>query len=416
MNVTLWKGYHGGHLSGLIASAWEREQLLILCPPMLQDFSFLRALPVEELHMAGAWTEFERASLKTLSGLHEASFDGPTKLPFKPVLGVFTSGTMSTSPRLVLYSKANLRASLEGIYSLFDTSRIEHVFCYPQAFHTFGLTLGYLSSVLYGWELHTPRGKYSRASHEERLALREENLLTLGTPTHFFDLLQVVRGGREIAPSYSCIAGGASVSRDLWLAMRDELKIEAPSIGYGCTEAAPGITHLAPGTAPSRDGEIGQPLGSIRANVSGNGVEISGPALCRAIVQNGRIEFPEKVLVSDHIQTGDAWTFGGRLDLTLNRGGQKFSLEAIEKVLQDNLRADVVAAAVTDQRLGEDLGLAVIVPGSKEKFMTLAQDLLMREFSLKVTPDKIVFVDEFPLNECSKLDRRAARERIEARQ
>ncbi len=53
---------------------------------------------------------------------------------FKPVLGVFTSGTMSASPRLVLYTNANLRASLEGIYSPLDHSRIEHVFCYPQAF------------------------------------------------------------------------------------------------------------------------------------------------------------------------------------------------------------------------------------------------------------------------------------------
>jgi acyl-CoA synthetase (AMP-forming)/AMP-acid ligase II len=362
----------------------------------------------------GAWTEFERASLKTLSGLHEAAFDGPTDLPFKPVLGVFTSGTMSASPRLVLYSKANLRAALEGIYSLFDSSRIEHVFCYPQAFHTFGLTLGYLSSVLYGWELHTPRGKYGRASHDERLALKDENLLTLGTPTHFYDLLQIVRGGREIAPSYSAIVGGAGVSRDLWRAIRSDLKIEAPSIGYGCTEAAPGISHLAPGVEPSRDNEIGRPLNSISPSLTSEGVEIAGASLCRAIIQNGKIEFPEKVVIRDQVEGGDSWTFNGRLDLTLNRGGQKFSLEAIEKVLQESLRADVVAAAVSDTRLGEDLGLAVITPGSREKFLALAQDLLMREFSLKVTPEKIVFVDEFPLNECSKLDRKATQRQIEA--
>lgn len=417
MTVTLWKGYHSEELPEIISAAWKREELLVLCPPLLQDFSFLGALPVEELNMRGHWSEFERAALKNISGAFSAAYDGPTPLPFTPVLGVFTSGTISSSPRLVLYSKANVRAALEGIFSLFDHSRIEHVFCYPQAFHTFGLTLGYLAAQLYGWELHTPLGKYSRASHDQRLALREENLLTLGTPTHFYDLVQVVKGGREIARSYTCIAGGASVSRELWTDIRDVLKIEAPSIGYGCTEAAPGITHTTPGQEPLVDSEIGSPLASLSSKLVENGVEISGASLCGAIVQNGTIEFPKTVTIRDSLRAGTngAWIYNGRLDLTLNRGGQKFSLEAIENSLQKLLKDNVVAAAVADSRLGEDLGLAVVAAGTlgRAEWIARAQDLLQREYSLKLAPEKIVFVEDFPLNECSKLDRRETRARIE---
>lgn len=413
MKLILWKGYHHPQLISLVKQAWEKEDhLLILCPPLLQDFSFLKALPQGDLLLEGSWTDQERLILANVVRAGKA-------FPFTPVLGVFTSGTMSSSPRLAIYSKANILASLQGIFSLFDISRIANVFCYPQAFHTFGLTLGYVASHIYGWKLYTPQGKYSRSSHEERLSLKDKNTLTLGTPTHFFDWLQIVRqAGLSVTPSYSCIMGGAGVSRELWLAVQNELHIEAPSIGYGCTEAAPGITHLAPGKIPSVDDEIGLPLPSLSSAVTPEGVVIEGASLCPALIQDGVVEFPHRLTIRDQIAFthGGSWVYGGRLDLVLNRGGQKFSLEAIEKRLQAALTIEgLVATTVKDTRLGEDLGLAIIENAtcSRERIVTNAQDLLMREFGLRVASKRIIFVKEFPLNECSKLDRRATRVRIE---
>lgn len=405
MNLTLWKGYHGGDLSARVCQAWDTNQLLILCPPLLRDLRFLEALPEGELEFAGTWSDSEMESARSIARSKSPS-------PFSPVLGVFTSGTLSTSPRLVLYTKENLSASIESIFGLFDKKRIEHVFCYPQAFHTFGLTLGYLASHLNSWQLHTPHGKYQRSSHDERIALREERILTLGTPTHFYDLLQVTKEkGKAIAPSYSCIMGGAGVSFGLWHAVRDELKIEAPSIGYGCTEASPGISHLAPGVEPIRDDEIGKPLSSLKAEPCADGVKISGPALCAGIIQNGQLEVPKELVIRDRISVrGDgSWVYGGRLDLTLNRGGQKFSLEAIEKILHEKLNAGVVASAVRDTRFGEDLGLAFIPADgrSDEKILLQAQEVLLAALGLRLNPNNVIFLNEFPLNECSKLDRRA---------
>lgn len=379
MTVSLWKGYHEPGLFPRIQHAWDREELLVLCPPLLQDHSFV---PV--LREAAAW-------------------------PFKPVLGVFTSGTLSASPRLVLYTRENVLAALNGVFGLFDRARIRRVFCYPQPFHTFGLTLGYVAAHVHGWELHTPHGKYQRSSHDERLRLRDEELLTLGTPTHFYDLLQA---RAEIAPSYACIMGGAGVSRGLWRDVRDILRIEAPSIGYGCTEASPGITHLAPGVEPTEDNEIGLPLPGLRSVPTPEGVRISGDSLCAAIIQNGAVEFPRELVIRDSVRVredGGSWVYGGRLDLTMNRGGAKFSLEAIEKAVHDRLGLAIVAGTVRDTRLGEDLGLAVIATGhtkNRDELTKHLQNLIMEMFSLKLAPDRVVFLAEFPLNECSKLDRR----------
>ena len=403
MTVRVWKGYHGGELAQLISQSWDQSELLVLCPPLLQDFSFLQAMPEGGLEISGVWTDSER---DLLGKIRRQRFE----FPFKPVLGVFTSGTLSASPRLVLYTKENILASLEAIYGLFDRSRIGHLYCYPQAFHCFGLLLGYVAAHVYGWKLHTPQGKYQRLSHEQRLALTMPDLLTLGTPTHLFDLMAFAReSGATVAPSYSCIMGGAGVSRELWLRVRDGLTIEAPSIGYGCTEASPGISHLSPGVEPRRDDEIGLPLSSVRSQITREGVQIDGPGLCSAVIQNGGVEYPGRLTIRDRVTVLEdgRWIYQGRLDLTLNRGGHKYSLEEIEKLLHERLSLGVVAIAVRDTRLGEDLGLAIISPTNQESVYTQAALVLMETYGLRLTRDRVTFMTDFPLNECSKLDRRA---------
>ncbi len=407
MTLRIWKGYHSPSLKTLIAKSWENHTLLILCPPLLQDFSFLSALPPGPTEIHGQWSESERVALASIP--RRGSFPGTES----PILGVFTSGTLSHTPRLVLYTKRGVLASLKGIFALFDTRKIRHLFCYPQAFHTFGLTLGYLASHVMGWELHTPEGKYQRTSHAQRIALREEHVLTLGTPTHFFDLLSVTKEtGAKLYPSDSCIMGGASVSRELWMRVRDELQIAAPSIGYGCTEAAPGISHLPPGQAPENDGEIGYPLTSIRSRlIPDQGVEISGESLCFAVIQNGLIEFPRSFLIRDRIETAPngAWIYRGRLDLLMNRGGAKYSLELIEKTVQDRLGIAAVACGVRDARLGEDLAMTFVQSSenSNEQIFDNASRLIQDVFALDLKPEKTRYVSDLPLNECSKLDRKS---------
>lgn len=406
MKIRLWKGYHEPELAPLIQNSWDQGVLLILCPPLLSDFSFLSVFPAGELEVFGQWSSSEKELIALVD--RRGGFD----FPAAPVLGVFTSGTLSPSPRLVLYSRANVEASLKAIFSLFDVSRLQHVFCYPQAFHTFGLTLGYLSAHLMGWKLHTPQGKYQTSSHQARLSLQSDKVLTLGTPTHFYDLIQLIeKQGLSIQPSYTCIMGGASVSRDLWLKVQSHLKIEAPSIGYGCTEASPGITHLPPGVAPLDNDEIGFPLASLISVVRPDlGVEISGESLCMAVVQDQKVSFPKSLMIRDRIalDARGGWIYRGRLDLLLNRGGAKYSLEAIERTLLEKLGVAAIACAVRDSRLGEDLGLAMVSPANTSSVDLIAngQSLLRDTFGIKLAAEHVRWMPELPLNESAKPDRR----------
>ncbi|MBX2994196.1 MAG: acyl--CoA ligase [Bdellovibrionaceae bacterium] len=405
MKIVLWKGYHHPDLLSLIQAAWSGEQLLVLCPPLLKDFSFVQHLPEGDISFHGEWSESERAALPR-DGF--SKYRAQSLYPATPVLGVFTSGSISGRPRLVLYSKKNIESSLNGILSVFDAARITSIFCYPQPFHTFGLLLGYVQSIRLGIPLHTPEGKYTRDSHQKRARLADPGLLTLGTPTHFYDLIHEDHG---LAPSYSCIIGGAPVTVRLWNSIRDDLRIEKPSIGYGCTEACPGITHHPPGQPPREDSEIGFPLKDAHPEpLHGEGVRISGPSLCLATIDEAGIKFPSQLTIRDDIEVrpDGMWLYRGRLDLILNRGGQKYSLEQIELVLAQKLDVSAVALAVKDERFGEDLGL--LLKGQAPKNLG---DLVREEFGIQIKTSHLREVREFPQNESLKLDRKACRRLFE---
>lgn len=392
--------YHSDSVLSLVHDSWQTDTPLIFCPPHLEDFGWLKNLPEGELEWRGDFrgpTTVERAGID---------------YPERPILGVFTSGTLSGSPRLVLYTKAEIESSLSAIMSLFDTKRIRTIFSYAQPFHTFGLLLGYVLSMKLGARLITPEGKYSSRSHLKRIELEDANVLTLGTPTHFYDLL-LHAGPEGLAPSYSCIVGGAGVSVGLWRQIQSRLRIEKPSIGYGCTEASPGITHLPPGVEPREDNEIGFPLPSLHARVEPSYLTISGPSLCLGVVDENGADFTSERVIRDSVEARDdgRWVFRGRSDLILNRGGEKFSLERLESVIFSHLGLAALALAVPDPRLGQNLGLLLPNELDHESAFESVRSLLVREFGLRLEREQCCFVAEFPAHASAKPNRREASQR-----
>ncbi len=418
--IRLWKGYHSPELLGLVADSWRRADLLVLCPPGLEDLSFLALLPAGEASLVGdAWTAANREAFA-----ERARVERSTTYPAIPILGVFTSGTVGGKPRLILYSKANVEASLGGILEVFDRDRIDAIFCYPQHFHTFGLILGYVQAVATGRPLIAPTGRYTSAFHDawRETARTHSGLLTLGTPTHFQDLVKTSEtwAPAEIPPTYTTIIGGASVPRALWRRLRDHLRIAAPSIGYGCTEASPGLTHLPPGREPTEDGEIGGVLSGISLEIlPGTGLEFSGPQTCLAILQDGRVEFPRNVLIRDRLaaRPNGRFVFEGRYDLVFNRGGMKFSLEEIERHLRETFpTTEFLCVAVSDERLGEDLGLLVrAAEPATDALREAILGALHTKFFAHFNPARIVWVAELPTNAAAKPDRGFGSELVMAR-
>lgn len=362
-------------------------------------------LPAGDIECVGEWDD----ALKLQSG--------DQTYPERPVLGLFTTGTSAGETKLVLYSKANIRASLAGVLKFYDLRQISAIFSYPQPFHTFGLLLGYVLSLEKGWPLFFGDGSYSLSHHARWFEVQREypGLMTLGTPTHFKDLMTyAATAGKLLNPTYTCIVGGASVAVKLWQDLKDRLRIQAPSIGYGATEASPGVMHQFAGRAPLQDGEIGVPLDGLKLSIcKAGGYEIAGPSVCLAMIFKDRIEFPQTVHIADQIERrGDGvFLFRGRSDSVLNRGGEKFSFESIEQILRQQLDLDVLAFAVPDARLQWELGLLVRthVEGTLDLKLALQiQKCLKSRFRAGFNVSYFRGVREFPLNQNHKLDRKMA--------
>lgn len=400
LRIRLWRGYHAPDTMDVVRRAWEEGELLVLCPPALADFGFLESFPRADYRFSGEWSRGEPP-------LPRRHADVP--FPEQPVYGLFTTGTTRERPKLVLYSRRNVEASLDGILSFFDTSRLGTVFCYPQPAHTFGLCLGYLLSYLRGLALVTGEGKYATSFHEKRAAVRDPSTLTLGTPTHLRDLIAYVEArGLKLAPTYSAILGGAAVPRSLWREVRDKLAIEAPSVGYGATEACPGVTHLPPGREPVEDGEIGVALPHLTLEIGEGELTARGSSVCLATLSEGKWDFPDRLTLADDVRRRDdgVLVFRGRAGRLLNRGGEKFALDQIEGHLRA-LGAEAVAVALPDARLGQELGIVARTASSAPPVATLYESL-HAAFGRRFDPSRFIAVEALPLDDSGKPDRRAA--------
>ncbi len=401
MNSTiLWRGYHSLEVQDLVARAWSREDtLLILCPPTLSRFEMAAFLPHGSVQYSGAWDETP-----------ELVAGGQT-FPDRPVLGLMTSGTTAGESKLVFYSKRNIRASLSGVLQFYDERRLDGIFCYPQPFHTFGLLLGYVLGLEKGLPLHRGEGRYSLDHHRRWLDFQSPGLMTLGTPTHFQDLLSYVEAANiSVSPTYTCVVGGASVSMDLWQRLQNRLRIEAPSIGYGATEASPGVMHQFAGVPPKEDGEIGLPLPGVQVSVQSDGYNMKGPSVCMAMAFQDRIEFPKEVFIKDQIEQrpDGVFLFRGRSEALLNRGGEKFSFDTIERILKDRLGLEVLAFAVPDPRLSWELGLLIQSSDRQEGLVATAQACLQEVMKANFSSSYFRTVTSFPYNQNQKPDRKQA--------
>jgi long-chain acyl-CoA synthetase len=96
----------------------------------------------------------------------------------------------------------------------------------------------------------------------------------------------------------------------------------------------------------------------------------------------------------------------GRLSDTINRGGEKFGPIEVEAALRSHpVVIDCAVAGVPDPELNERVG-AVVVTSEPVEVAALQQWCAERIAKYK-TPELVVFADEVPLTDMSKIDRKA---------
>lgn len=422
--LILWRGHHSQKLFQWIDQAWKGQAQLVIVPPLLNDFSFLK-LWNGPLQLEGHWSDLQ---IQTLSNNRTSDKEGDltsvaSNWPTDTCMGLFTSGTLSGKPRMVLFTKENLTVSLESIRKLYNVNRIKQIFCYPQPTHVFGFVLGYLQSYLYNVSLIAHEDHYSRESHKLWLQTVHPDTLTLGTPAHLSDLLSIVSSFNDsslkqnesftFSPSYSCILGGAPVNRILWKRVQNELQIEAPSIGYGATEASLGISHLPPGVEPPCDSVIGSILPHVEIQeVSSLGYSFSGPNVAKSILDDNQFIFPKNIFIKDVLSLTQQenpkhapyYIFEGRADLIINRGGLKISPELVESLIESEFGTPAIVVGYPNDRLGHDMALLFQPSSTIENLKTKIHTYLSQNLGFKPSTH-LMIEGEIPKTNHGKKDR-----------
>ena len=211
---------------------------------------------------------------------------------------------------------------------------------------------------------------------------------------------------------------------------RLEEVFRAPVIeAYGMTEAA---HQMASNPLPPRErkpGSVGVAAGPEIAIMDGDGRLLptgeTGEVVIRGSnVTGGYLANPQanaSAFIEGWLRTGDqGWMDGdgylrltGRLKEIINRGGEKISpREVDEALLEHPAVAQAVTFALPDERLGEEVGAAIVLRDGAAATENEIRDFARARLAAFKVPRRVVFVPEIPKGATGKMQRIGLAEKL----
>ena len=345
--------------------------------------------------------------------------------PDDVALVLHTSGTTSR-PKIVPLTHANICASAAHIGRTLALRPADRCLNIMPLFHIHGLIAATLSSFAAGASLYATPGFN---------ALRFFGWLDDARPTwytavptmHQAILARAARNADSVAAAKLRFIRSSSASLPPQVMTELEGVFRCPVIeSYGMTEASHQMTSNPLPPAPRYPGCVGIAAGPLvgimdddnrllQAGEIGE-VVISGPNVTAGYESNPEANAKAFAMVDGRrwFRTGDQGqmdqvgylTLTGRLKEIINRGGEKISPLEVDAVLMDHPAvAQVVTFAVRHDKLGEEVGCAVVL----REGLTIV-DRELRDFAagrladFKV-PRHVVILEEIPKGATGKLQR-----------
>jgi acyl-CoA synthetase (AMP-forming)/AMP-acid ligase II/thioesterase domain-containing protein/acyl carrier protein len=344
----------------------------------------------------------------------------------EPSMILHTSGTTSR-PKMVPLTQANLCSSAQNIVASLLLSAEDRCLNVMPLFHIHGLVGALLSSIAAGSSVVCTPGFHSLhffdwieefqptwytavpTMHQAILARAAHN-----PGIHSRSRLRFIR---------SC---SSALPPKLMAELEDEFQVPLVE-AYGMTEASHqmSINPLPPGIR--KPGSVGLPAGCEIAVLDESGallpagaigaVAIRGPNVTHGYENN--LEANKSSFSSGWFRTGDQGKLDsagylfltGRTKEIINRGGEKISPREVDEVLLEHPAvAQAMAFAIPDERLGEDIGAAVVLhehiacSGSRQLEIEL-REFAAGKLALFKVPRQILFLKEIPKGPTGKPQR-----------
>ncbi|ALC38570.1 CG12512 [Drosophila busckii] len=346
--------------------------------------------------------------------------------PESPCNVQFTSGTTG-NPKAALLSHLNFvnngmhvanRNELEG----------ERICVQVPLFHAFGVGITIMAAMCKGAAMVLPAAGFAPADSLQAIS-KERCTVIHGTPTMYVDL---IAAQRELAVPLGkikkAITGGATVSPQLILDVKQVLGVERMHSVYGLTETTAVVFQSIPGEAEDcvldSVGHVTDHIEIKVVNEQGHLVPFGQPGeLCvrgylTMLGYHGDAEKTEEIYGSDKwLHTGDKFILDrngygrivGRIKDMIIRGGENIFPKEVEDFL--NGHPQVVEAhviGVPDERLGEELCAFVRLEAGVDP-KTFTRDSLKAYSKGKIAHFKVPFyvvpVDSFPKTTSGKVQK-----------
>ena len=254
--------------------------------------------------------------------------------PTEGVALIMTTSGTSGNPTRVALSFSNLLHQLESHTRALGLTRSDRVLSVLPWHHAFGLLVELWPALLSGASVFT-EGSEGRAPESVVRAAEAHEVTWISLVPLQAQSLAETPGGRALLDRVGGVVGGAPISASLASILRGTRL----RVGYGQTEASPGITLGAPGVFVA--GSLGKPLG-CETRVEAGELLVRGKNVCAGVWRDGALRRldPNRWLETGDLveETAGGLVFVGRVDQRFKLSNGKMidapSLErAIERVV-----------------------------------------------------------------------------------
>ncbi|HEU0303201.1 MAG TPA: AMP-binding protein [Gaiellaceae bacterium] len=338
--------------------------------------------------------------------------------PGETALVLHTSGT-TARPKLVPLTHDRLCLSARSVARSLELTEDDRCLNVMPLFHIHGLVGALLSSLSVGASVVCAPGFHAPSFHAW-LAELEPTWYTAVPTMHQAILARMPPAGATTSLRF-IRSSSASLPERVHRSL--ERAFGVPVIeAYGMTEAAHQIASnpLPPGERKPRS--VGVPTG-VEITVLGEG-EVGEVAIRGDTVFDGYAANPEanaEAFVDGWFRTGDEGSIDedgylflrGRTKEIVNRGGEKVSPAEVEDALLGHPDVEQAASfAVPDERLGEDVGAAVVVREGSSVTERELQERVAEQLADFKVPSTVRIVREIPKGPTGKLQRLGLAERL----
>jgi acyl-CoA synthetase (AMP-forming)/AMP-acid ligase II/pimeloyl-ACP methyl ester carboxylesterase/acyl carrier protein len=339
---------------------------------------------------------------------------------------VGTSGT-TARPKLVPQTQSNFCWSMHYLNLNFKTGPRDRYLLFMPLFHMHGLLPPMRVIGMGGCAVCAP--SFDPLKFYDWLDHSGATLITAG-PSNYQALLEYAKNnmGAISRNRLRCISTG-NAAMPMTVIQELEGLFKAPVIeSYGMSEVVIITSNPLP-PARVKHGSAGISLGTEVALIDEGGTPLPDGKIGEVAVRGKNVmggyendqEANRRAFVNGWFRTGDVGFFDeerylyikGRVKELINRGGEKVAPREVEEALLEHPSVkEAVAFSMPHEKLGEDLGVAVVLRDGASASEAELMVHVSKKLAFFKVPSRVLFLRELPKGATGKLERIGLAERL----